>query len=452
MKTGASLRNILLSLLVCAALVALGLHFTGVTHAGQNPAPSAADSVVPLNPGPDLIIQSIKVTPSYPNPGESVDIEIAIKNVGDAKAVPVGDLIITALYVDLHREPQLGDVDTSYTGLFQLNPGQSYVWTFKNYNKFTTIGCDHDIWAWTDRGSNVIEDNEGNNKLSIPVCVGTTPTSTPSPTSSPTLTHTPTPTPTPTRTPTPCVPDAYEAGGDNTCAGASPITLDSVHQMHNLCPVGDEDWVRFTAQQGITYTLSTANVGADGDTVLLLYNQCAQPTPSAASDPAFGNGVDLVFEAPESGPYYLKVKHHDATYGAAANYELFVSPSTTCQGDAQEADDSCATARDITVGATAVPRQFCKPADADWVRFTTSSGATYAAEATPVGADAHPNFQVYDQCGYAAPLSEGAAASWTASSSGTYYVRMTNQNPNAFGPTTQYMATVKMTACGPRHL
>ena len=122
------------------------------------------------------------------------------------------------------------------------------------------------------------------------------------------------------------MPDAYEAGGDNTCAGASPISVDSVHQMHNLCPVGDEDWVSFPAQQGITYTLSTANVGADGDTVLLLYNQCAQPTPDAASDPAFGNGVDLVFEAPESGIYYLKVKHHNDTYGAAAGYELLRQP------------------------------------------------------------------------------------------------------------------------------
>ena len=114
-----------------------------------------------------------------------------------------------------------------------------------------------------------------------------------------------------------------------------------------------------------------------------------------------------------------------------------------------EPDDTCATARDVTVGATPAPRQFCKPADADWVKFTASSGATYSAEATPVGADAHPNFQVYDQCGYAATLSEGQTTSWTASSSGTYYVKMTNQDPNAFGATTQYGAMVRMTACGP---
>ena len=245
------------------------------------------------------------------------------------------------------------------------------------------------------------------------------------------------------------MPDTYEAGDDDSCAGASPITVDSVHQMHNLCPVGDEDWVSFPAQQGITYTLSTSNVGADGDTVLLLYNECAQPTPSASGDPSFGNGVDLVFEAPESGIYYLKVKHHDDTYGADAGYELSVNPSTTCQGDMLEADDTCATARDITAGVTPAARQFCKPADADWAKFTASSGATYSVEATPVGAEAHPNFQVYDQCGYAAALSEGETTSWTASSSGTYYIRMTNQDPNAFGATTQYGAVVKMTACGP---
>ena len=442
MKIDAHLRKILLCVVVSAGLVALGLHFVGVTRAGQSPVLLVVYPAPHLNPGPDLIVESVRTIPTYPNPGDPVNIEVVIKNVGSARAVPAGDLIISALYVDLHHEPQLGDPDTSYTGLFSLDAGKAYVWTYKNYT-FSSAGCDHDIWAWTDRGSNVIEDNEGNNKLSIHVCAGMTPTPSPSSTS------TPTPTATPTGTPPPCVPDVYEAGGADTCAGASVISVDGVHQMHNLCPVGDEDWVSFPAQQGITYTLSTANVGADGDTVLLLYNQCAQPTPSAASDPAFGNGVDLVFEAPESGTYYLKVKHHSDAYGAATNYELFVNPSTTCQGDVQESDDTCAMARDIAVGAPPIVRQFCKPADADWVKFTASSGATYSAEATPVGADAHPNFQVYNQCGYAAALSEGPTASWTAPADGTYYVRMTNQAPAVFGTTTQYKAAVRMTACGP---
>ena len=442
MKTGVTLRNIFFGLLLGAVLLALSLCFTGATRAGQNPARVAAHPALALSPGPDLIIESLRIAPTYPNPGEPVDIEVVIKNVGDAKAVPVGDLLITALYVDLHREPQLGDLDTSFTGVFSLDVDKTYVWTYKNYDRFTSVGCDHDIWAWTDRGSNVIEDNEGNNKLSIQVCVGTTPTPPPSPTS------TPTPTATPTRTPTPCVPDGYEAGSDDTCAGASQISVDGVHQMHNLCPVGDEDWVSFPAQEGIVYTLSTANVGADGDTVLLLYNQCADPTPASASDPAFGNGVDLVFEAPESGLYYLKVKHHSETYGPATDYELFVSPSTTCQGDTLEPDDTCATARDALVGAAPPARQFCKPADADWMKFTAFSGATYSAAATPLGADADVTFQVFDQCGYAAALSEGQTTSWTASDSGTYYVRMTNQDPNAFGTTTQYQALVNMTACG----
>ncbi len=466
MKIGAYLRNVLISVLVGAGLLVLWLHFTGAVRASQSPVQVAAlllaprsveftpqpqdgrqevnAAAAPLNPGPDLIIQSIKITPAYPNPGQDVDIEIVTKNIGDAPAVPPSQLcIVSHLYVDPPGEPALDTPDTYYAAYcFSLGAGKSFVLTKRGY-KFTTPGCDHTIWAWVDRDQVIIEDNELNNKISIPVCVGMTPTPTP------TWTPTPTATATPTRTPTPCVPDAYEAGGDNTCAGASPITVDSVHQMHNLCPVGDEDWVRFIAQQGITYTLSTVNVGADGDTALELYGQCAQPTPEAASDPAFGNGVDLVFEAPESGTYYLKVKHHNATYGAAANYELFVNPSTTCQGDAQEADDSCATARDITVGATPVARQFCKPADADWVKFTAASGATYRVEATPVGADARPNFQVYNQCGYAAALSEGQTTSWTASSNGTYYVKITNQDPNAFGATTRYNAMVRMTACGP---
>ena len=453
MKTGAYRRNILLSLLLGAGLLALGLHFTGVTRAGQNPAPFAGlppnAAAAPLNPGPDLIIQSIKMTPAYPNPGQPVAIEIVTKNIGDASAVPPASKCIeTYLYVDPPGEPDLNTPDTYYTArCFSLGAGQFFVMTYYNY-VFTTPGCDHVIWAWTDRDQNIIEDNELNNKASIPVCVGTTPTPSPTLTMSPTPTSTPSPTVTPTFTPTPCVPDAYEAGGDNTCAGASPISVDSVHQMHNLCPVGDEDWVRFTAQAGITYTLGTTNVAPDGDTVLMLYDQCEVP-PTATSDPAFGNGVQLIWQPETSGVYYLKVKHHSATYGPDTGYELYVSPSTTCEGDALELDDTCPTARDLGVGASPQARQFCKPADADWAKFTAASGATYSISAAAVGADAHPQVQLYNQCGYAAALAEDQPVSWVAPSNGTYYVNVTNQDPNAFGTTTQYNLTVQMTACGP---
>jgi hypothetical protein len=257
----------------------------------------------------------------------------------------------------------------------------------------------------------------------------------------PHLTATPSPTATQTTTPTPGA-GCFESG-DNTAR--QPITVDAVHQFHNLCPVGDEDWVQFYAQQGITYTLSTANVGVDGDTVLLLYNQCAEPTPAAASDPAFGNGVDLAFEAPESGNYYLKVKHHADSYGAAANYELFVNPSTTCQGDALETDDTCATARDITVGAH-------RPAPVSARRRTPtgSNSRLPAAPLTPrqhLQALTHPSFQVFDQCGTPRFVG-GQTAGWTAPTVGRIMSRLLTKTQMNSG-FINLRAMIRMTACGP---
>ena len=92
-KEGACRRYILFGLLMSAVSMALGLHFAAATRAGQNPARVAPRPALPLSPGPDLIIESVRIVPTYPNPGEPVDIEVVIKNVGDAKAQPVGDLI-----------------------------------------------------------------------------------------------------------------------------------------------------------------------------------------------------------------------------------------------------------------------------------------------------------------------------------------------------------------------
>lgn len=447
---GVRLRCTLLVLLVLGlaglGLVGLGLQGPG----GHQFAVALGAAAAPLSPGSDLVIQSIVLDPPYPVVGQQTKVTVRVANIGDAPAVPVEDQIITFVYIDPPGEPAPGTPDDYFNGRFTLIPGESYSFTYRTdpAKHFTTVGCGHSVWAWVDRGQNVIEDNELNNKRYIPVCVGTTPTPSPTATQTPTPTATQTVTATPTHTSTPCVPDAYEAGGDNACSGASAISVDSVHQMHNLCPVGDEDWVKFTAQAGITYTLGTANVGADGNTVLMLYNKCNVP-PTAISDPSFGNGAEMSFEAPASGIYYLKVKNHDASYGADTSYELYVSPSTTCQGDTLEIDDTCSTARDTVVGAAPARRQFCKPADADWAKFMAASGATYSLSTAAIGGDAHPILQLYGDCNYAPPLSAGQPVSWTAPSTGMYYARVTNQDPNAFGNTTQYDLSIGMTACGP---
>lgn len=408
----------------------------------QGAAPgSLLPFLAPQNPGPDLVISTLRLSQAVPAANTPVDIEVRVTNQGTT-ASPA---FFTYLYTDLAAPPTPGTPDRTFFQYFGLNPGQSITFTYQGHT-FATVGCDHNVYAWVDRDNEVVEDNEENNLSLITFCVGTTPTptATPSPTISPTPTLTPTATDTPT--PAPCQADAFEP--DLTCGAAAAITTNGLQQIRNLCPVGDEDWAKFTATAGITYTVATSNTGVDADTVLAVYNQCNQP-PASTSDPAFGNGAQLVFQAPTTGTYYVRVKHHNATYGQNASYQLSVTGATDCAGDTFEQDNSCSAARDVTVGGPLQRRRFCASQDADWIKFPASSGATYAITPTLVGPDAHPQLTVLDQCGAQTPVTQGQNLQWTAAADQTYYIGIQNQNPDIFGPTTNYDLRVQMTACAP---
>ncbi|MGQ9601038.1 MAG: CARDB domain-containing protein, partial [Anaerolineae bacterium] len=303
-----------------------------------------------------MIIHSITIAPPVPDVGESCTITVVVKNQGNARASGFR----TYLYVNpADRPPTPTTPDTSWIYRFGLNPGESFAWTYSF--TFTSLSCDHVIYAWVDRDNDVLEDDETNNLSSVQVCVGATPTPTPSPTA------------TPTPTPTPCLPDNYEP--DDVCNTAREISTDGTHQIHNLCPVGDEDWVKITARAGITYTIETTAVEQDGDTVLTLYSACGGP-PVASDDPASGTVARIVWTCANSGVYYVKVNHHSTDYGQATGYELSVTASTSCPGDVYEKDDSCSAARDIPTDGTAQTHLFCVAGDHDWVKFRATSGAT----------------------------------------------------------------------------
>ncbi len=64
--------------------------------------------------------------------------------------------------------------------------------------------------------------------------------------------------------------DPYEP--DDSLAQASPIEVGET-QGHNRHTAGDEDWISFEAQPGITYTVQTLNLGEQADTVMYLYDE-----------------------------------------------------------------------------------------------------------------------------------------------------------------------------------
>jgi hypothetical protein len=358
----------------------------------------------------------ITLDPPVPDPGQVSTIRVVVKNRGTSNAA-------TGFYVYLYvdppdRPPNLGTPDTYLWYLPGLRAGMSS--SLERTHTFATTGCDHVVYVWVDRDNRVGEENETNNLVSAIVCVGVA-----------------------------CQPDAYE--DDDSCAtagwGSSGAT-----QSRTLCPVGDQDWVKFTALGGVTYVISATNLGAHADPLLYLY-------PTCGSLAQFGTGPRIDWVAPASGVYYVQIRHRQETYGPLAGYDLGIA-ATGGPADVYEPDDNCATARDIRTDGTRQTHLFQAVGDQDWVKFTVNSGETFSIVADNVGAGVSPLVSLYSSCDQALQTSCNSGNSWlktvlaqgsqvqaTAQTGQTYYAQVVNQNPNVYGPAARYDLAVRVIPC-----
>jgi len=99
--------------------------------------------------------------------------------------------------------------------------------------------------------------------------------------------------------------DSFES--DNTAANAKAIMVGTT-QSRNFDATGDQDWVKFTAQSGVAYTVLTSNLGVNADTYLYLYG--TDGTTLLASNDDYGGTLAsrIDWQAPASGTYYVMVK------------------------------------------------------------------------------------------------------------------------------------------------
>ena len=118
--------------------------------------------------------------------------------------------------------------------------------------------------------------------------------------------------------------DAYET--DGAIGSASWITPDGYSQIHNIHTEEDTDWVKFEAQAGITYTLTTGNTGDHADTVLELYDTDGSTLLAENDDcPGRWPASCLDWQAPSDGTYYAKIYHWDEyAYGCTTEYGLSI--------------------------------------------------------------------------------------------------------------------------------
>jgi hypothetical protein len=120
-------------------------------------------------------------------------------------------------------------------------------------------------------------------------------------------------------------PDAYDAAGDDAYEIAPLIALGET-QNHNVDGPADRDWVKFQAQGGVTYTLSTSDLDSGADTYLYLYDTDGATLLAANDDYGGSPASHIDWAAPVTGTYYLLVQHWNPNVGGCGtSYALSFS-------------------------------------------------------------------------------------------------------------------------------
>jgi uncharacterized repeat protein (TIGR01451 family) len=111
-----------------------------------------------------------------------------------------------------------------------------------------------------------------------------------------------------------CTPvDDYEP--DSLYTAAAKISTDGDVYTRAFNTVADKDWVKFNAQAGQAYTITTSHLDVDVDTVLQLYDVDGETLLYENDDYMAGSEASrIIWTAPKDGIYFVRVTHFDHTY------------------------------------------------------------------------------------------------------------------------------------------
>src|SRR5690606_20976705 len=78
-----------------------------------------------------------------------------------------------------------------------------------------------------------------------------------------------------------------------------------------------------------SYQIAVENTGAEADAVLFLHDGC-DTAPNTTSNNAFGNSVQLAWDATHNGPYYIQLQQFDdSKFGNDVTYTIAIGEDTT---------------------------------------------------------------------------------------------------------------------------
>ena len=280
-------------LLPIALLMGVFVVTTLALEAAPQPFPPAATNTV------DVAVESFSLTPPTGiAPRQPLTLTAVIRNIG-SEAV-AGRRVY--LYINPTERPPLSTTVPTKEFVVGITwpAGDAQMVEYGNFS-INLTGCDNVAYVWVDPLNRLTETDETNNRQEIHFCV-TYPNGTIDQA------------------------DSYET--DNLCDQAQPITTDGRAQVHNFTQTGDIDWVKFTATQNVTHTITAAGTGPEADPNLEIWDSCGAP-PSGA----FGTLARLQQRLIAGTTYYIRVNNDHLTGSpATTSYELMVDAELSNNG------------------------------------------------------------------------------------------------------------------------
>lgn len=279
-------------LLLIATLMGI---FVVTTLALRAAAPAASPATTQTV---DLAVESFTLAPLAPAPRQPLTLTATLRNVGNEKVA--GRRVY--LYVNPSERPPLSTTVPTKEFVVGLEwpAGDAQTVEYGNFTLNLT-GCDNVAYVWVDPLNRIAEVDETNNLQVIHFCV-TYPNQSGDQA------------------------DPYE--NDNICDQAQPILSDGTTQVHNFSQADDVDWVKFTATQSVTHTITAAGTGSDAYPNLELWERCSTPPPGA-----FGTTARLQQGLTAGTTYYIRLNNETmAGSPASTTYELTVDAENSGGG------------------------------------------------------------------------------------------------------------------------
>ncbi len=120
--------------------------------------------------------------------------------------------------------------------------------------------------------------------------------------------------------------DRYEP--DDSIAQAKPIDPNGTHQTHSFHTSTDVDYISFSAEPGIGYTIETGNLQGGCDTTIYLYDEEGEEL-EYDDDAGEVYASRIVWNAPVTATYYVRVEEFTGKAGSDVTYEIWISRSQT---------------------------------------------------------------------------------------------------------------------------